>query len=156
MHIVVELPAPRAVFVAAGGMLREMLRLFGAQVFIFAAHAFQGIGQRRVAARTAGAHRAAVADPILPALLQRLLLPFRQHFRRGPQAFDGDHAAHIFRVQTGIAKRNIAAQGMRHDGDGRQFELMDDLREIIDIGAPSNNRRPGTRRYPRDRANPWP
>src|ERR1700675_2032380 len=38
VHVVVELPAPRAVFVAAGGVLRQMLRLFGAQVLVLAAH----------------------------------------------------------------------------------------------------------------------
>src|SRR5580698_4822493 len=83
MHIVVELPTPRAVLVAAGGMLCEVLCLFSTQVLIFAAHPFQGIAQRRVAARAASAHRAAVADPVLPVLLQRSLLPFCEHFRRG-------------------------------------------------------------------------
>src|ERR1700684_1817535 len=43
-NIVVELPTPRAVFVAARRMLREVLSLVGAQILIFAAHALQRIG----------------------------------------------------------------------------------------------------------------
>ena len=44
-----------------------------------------------------------------------------------------------------IAKRNIAAERVRHDRNGREFELMDDLREVIDIGRHGiiSIRRPG-------------
>src|SRR5580700_683108 len=51
------------------------------------------------------------------------------------ERFDGHEPTDLFRVDTGIADRDVAAERMRDDGDRRQLLLMDQLRQVVDIGG---------------------
>src|ERR1700674_2365419 len=135
VYIIVEFPAPSTVLIAAGSVQCEMLRLVCGEVLVLAAHPLQRVGQRGVAARAARAHGPPVADPFLPALRQRPLLPLCEHLRRWSKSLDGNDATHLVRIQAGIAQRDVAAQRVSDDGNRCEFDLMSDLRQVVDIGC---------------------
>lgn len=53
----------------------------------------------------------------------------------GAQPLDGDQPPRLVGIEAGIAERDMAAQGVSDDGDRRQFLLMDELGEVVDVAG---------------------
>src|SRR6185312_17359635 len=49
------------------------------------------------------------------------------------QPFDRHQPPYVFGIDAGIAERDVPAEGMGDDRDGRQLLLMDQLREVIEV-----------------------
>src|SRR3546814_18847376 len=67
VEVIVELPAPRAILVAADAMDGQVARLRLGQIGVLAHHARERIFERRVAARGASGGLALVVDPFAEA-----------------------------------------------------------------------------------------
>ena len=70
MEIGVELPAPGAVFVAAGAMNGQVAGLFIGQMAVFALHPLIGFAQAGVAPRQPASSLARILDPVAEPLVE--------------------------------------------------------------------------------------
>ena len=134
-HIIVELPAIGAVLVLIDAVLRQMTRLLGREMPVCFLHALEGILDRGVAPRQSARQRALLDDPFLHPLMDRHCRALFHLARRGAEAFDRDELLHGLGIDAGVADRDVAAERMRDDRRRRQTLLMDQLREIVDIGG---------------------
>ena len=105
------------------------------EILVLFLHPLVGFFQGRVLFGAAPCGRPLGVDPGAHPLGDRLSHPLLQHARRRPEPLDGDHLAHILRIDAGIAQRDIAAIRVRNDRQRRQLLLVDQLREVIDAGA---------------------
>ena len=118
-HVVVELPAVGAVLVLVDAVQGEVARLLGGEVLVLLLHALEGVLDRGVAARQAAGEAALLVDPGAHALGEGLGEALGQHLRRRAQPLDGDQLGDVLGVEPGVAQRDVAAERVGDDGDGR-------------------------------------
>src|SRR3546814_20436572 len=85
VELVVELPAPRAILVAADAMDGQVARLRLGQIGVLAHHARQCIFERRVAARGASRPLPFVVDTFAEAFRVTGLRALGEHLGRGTE-----------------------------------------------------------------------
>ena len=134
-HVIIEFPAVGAVLVLVDPVLGQMARLLGREVPVGLLHPLQRVLDRGIAARQAPRKRTLLGDPFLHTLGDRHGRARRHLLRRRPEPFDGDEPAHRIGIDAAVADRDVAAERMRHDGHWRQFLLMDQLGQVVDIGG---------------------
>ena len=90
-HVVVELPAVRAVLVLVDAVHGEVARLLGGEVRVLLLHAAEGVLDRGVAPRQAAGQAALLAGSTRPcARRSSSRVALGQRARRGAEALDGD------------------------------------------------------------------
>src|SRR3546814_4057992 len=95
VEVIVELPAPRAILVAADAMDGQVARLRLGQIGVLAHHARERIFERRVAARGASGGLALVVDPFAEAFRVTGLRALGENLGRGAGSLDRDELADI-------------------------------------------------------------
>ena len=133
-HIVVELPAVGAVLVLVDALLGQVAGLRGGEMLVLLLHALEGVLDRRVFARPPGRQLPLLVDPLGHAFAHRLVAALGNHLGRRPEAFDRHQLAHLVGMDAGVAQADVAAQRMRHDRHRRQVLLVDELRQVVDVG----------------------
>ena len=108
-HVVVELPTECTVLVLISTMHGQVPGLFLGQMRIFVLHAGKGVFQRGVAPGRAARYFAKFVGPIGQFFIDALARTFRLHQGRCSQAFDGDDAFHLFRIQACVLQADHAA-----------------------------------------------
>src|SRR5713226_9321574 len=132
-HVVVELPAVGPVLVLVDAVGGEVPRLLGGEVRVLLLHTAEGVLDRRVAPRQPAGERALLADPLVHALGDRLGGARGELARRRAEPLDGDQLRDRLGVDAGVAERDVAAERVGDDRDGREPLLVDELRQVVDV-----------------------
>jgi hypothetical protein len=131
--VVIELPAIGAVLVLVDAVHGQVPRLLGGEMLVLLVHPRVGVLDRRVATGKTSGEFALVLDPGGDAFLDRLAVALGRFFRRRAEAFDRDQPLDGIGEDAGVAQRDIAAERMADDRHRGEPELMDELREIVDV-----------------------
>ncbi len=143
--VVVEFPAVGAVLILVGAVLRQVARLLRRQVRVRLLHAGICVLQRRIAPRLLSRELPLLVDPPAHPFRHRHFVGLHVRAWARTKPLDRHQPADVLRIDPAIAQRNVAAERVGDDGNRRQFLLMDQLRQIIDVvrHGVAAGRRPG-------------
>ena len=112
-----------------------MAGAFGGEVAVLLLHPLERFVDGGVAAGQPPGEGALLIDPAMHAFRQGEMGPLGDGFGRRAEAFNGHQLLHGFRVETGVAQGDVAAERVGDDGERRHFLLMDQLGEVVDVAV---------------------